>query len=71
MLREGEPPQSFMLSASTDYKPNRTALDPLFKWIDAMKKRKHDVSKNADDQCRIPDQWKPQLVVPGTAPPQP
>jgi hypothetical protein len=62
VLRESEPLQSFILSQSADYKPNQHALEPLFAWMNSMRKRKHDVSKAEDDFCRVPEQWRPRIV---------
>lgn len=63
ILREGEQPQSFILSEAADYKPNERALKPLFAWMNAMGKRKHDVSKNEDNLCRIPAEWKSRIQL--------
>lgn len=52
--RKGGRPQAFRLSASADYKPNQSGLDPLFDWMKVMAKRKHDVSREPSNSCAVP-----------------
>ena len=54
IFRQNEPTQTFKLSEATDYKPNQGSLKPLFAWIKALEKKKHDVSKREGNSCALP-----------------